>query len=233
MTGFADSSDWQLPAGLLLALLLGVVLYRQTRAAGIASRRRHAELIEPALALLDASETRPQGPNEPPTALGHYRGLPVQIRPIVDTLSTRKLPSLWLMVTMPVPLGVEATFDFMMRPAGGTSFSNFDRLPHAAPTPAGWPIDGLLRTDSPAALPDITRLEPLTCLLELPQLKEILVEPRGVRVVVQLAEADRARYGVFRQASFGDIRISPPFLMMLLDCLASTVAELRQERVAA
>ena len=32
--------------------------------------------------------------------------------------------------------------------------------------------------------------------------KEFLISPKGLRIVVQLAEGDRARYGVFREANF-------------------------------
>ena len=39
--------------------------------------------------------------------------------------------------------------------------------------------------------------------------KELLVTPNGVRFVWLLAEADRARYGVFRQAEFGDAALHP------------------------
>src|SRR5262245_47171403 len=64
-----------------------------------------------------------------PQLVGRYRDLPVRLHPVIDTLAIRKLPSLWLLVTIPELLPVKATFDLMMRPAGHTTFSNFDHLP--------------------------------------------------------------------------------------------------------
>ena len=42
--------------------------------------------------------------------------------------------------------------------------------------------------------------------------KELLITPNGVRIVWLLAEADRARYGVFRQAEFGDAKLDPALI---------------------
>ena len=46
--------------------------------------------------------------------------------------------------------------------------------------------------------------------------KELLITPNGVRIVWLLAEAERARYGVFRQAAFGDAQIDPALIERLL-----------------
>ena len=72
------------------------------------------------------------------------------MKAITDTLALRKLPSLWLMVTLPGELPVKATFDLMMRPAGPTTFSNFDHLPATVTAPPDFPIDAVIRTDDPA-----------------------------------------------------------------------------------
>ncbi len=52
-----------------------------------------------------------------------------------------------------------------------------------------------------------------------PRMKELLVTPKGLRLVRQLAEGDRARYGVFRQADFGNAMIDPQLLRGMLDKL--------------
>src|SRR5437868_13673496 len=63
-----------------------------------------------------------------PQLVGKYHGLGVRLHPVVDTLAVRKLPSLWLLATVAEPLPLSATYDLMMRPAGPTTFSNFDLL---------------------------------------------------------------------------------------------------------
>ena len=80
---------------------------------------------------------------------GRYQGLPVQVQTVTDTLAVRKLPSLWLMVTIPEPLPLKATFDLMMRPTGPTTFSNFDHLPVTIGRPPDFPEHAVVRTDDP------------------------------------------------------------------------------------
>jgi len=60
-----------------------------------------------------------------------------------------------------------------------------------------------------------------------------LITPNGVRIVWLLAEAERARYGVFRQAAFGT-RLEPTLVERLL-ASASTLRDAinRQERQVA
>ncbi len=52
-----------------------------------------------------------------------------------------------------------------------------------------------------------------------PRAKELLITENGLRIVWLLAEAERARYGVFRQAEFGSPQIEDAILQELLDRL--------------
>ncbi len=49
--------------------------------------------------------------------------------------------------------------------------------------------------------------------------KEFLVSPKGLRIVVQLAEGDRARYGVLREASFEGAAVGPGLARQVMDTL--------------
>ncbi len=151
--------------------------------------------------------------------VGTYRGLPAQVQFVVDTLAVRKLPSLWLMVTIPEPLPIKATFDLMMRPAGPTTFSNFESLPVSVNRPAHFPEHAAVRTDDPDNMIPIAVIEPHLEPFYGPSAKELLVTPKGVRMVSQVAQADRARYGVLRQADFGEIELNPEFLSDTLNRL--------------
>jgi hypothetical protein len=51
--------------------------------------------------------------------------------------------------------------------------------------------------------------------------KELLITPNGVRIVWLIAEASRARYGVFREADFGEVDLDPDLLRDLLDKLVA------------
>ena len=62
-----------------------------------------------------------------PRMSGTYRELTFDIQLVPDTLNFRKLPSLWLLVSLTEPMPVRATFDLMMRPRGVEMFSKFKR----------------------------------------------------------------------------------------------------------
>lgn len=165
---------------------------------------------------------------------GSWNGRRVQIRTIVDTLATRKLPARWLSVSMTEKVAVPATFDMMMRPGSPTTFSNFDHLDHTLPKSSALPAEAVVRTDRKGVrFPQEIIADHLGIFSE-GRAKELLITPNGVRIVWLLAEAERARYGVFRQAQFGDATLDPVLIERLLES-ASTLRDAinRNERQAA
>ncbi|SFU05749.1 hypothetical protein [Mesorhizobium sp. YR577] len=214
--------------GILLFALVAWHLIRMFQRSRETTAERQGLLFSTVKELLENPVVRELQAPDHPILEGQFRGLPVQLRPVVDTLAVRKLPSLWLQVTIPIATGVGGTFDFMMRPAGPTSFSNFDHLPHIVNSPVGWPDDGLLRSDNPHDMPQPGAVAPALPLFANPRMKEFLVSPKGVRIVIQIAEANRAQYGVFRQADFGDIVINPDLIEAVLTRMVAVVYNLRQ-----
>lgn len=214
--------------GLALAIGLALLLLRKVRSKAARDAEAVQRIFAPALELLADARMEPDSTAGVHRLSGSWQGLPVQVQTVTDTLAVRKLPSLWLMVTIPDPLPLRATFDLMLRPAGATTFSNFDLLPHGVTLPHGFPEQAVLRTDDPRGLLDPRLVLPHVGLIERPRAKELLISPRGLRLVTQLAEADRARYGVFRQADFGDVRLAPEALEDMLAGLAA----LRQAIIA-
>jgi len=155
------------------------------------------------------------------TWVGSWNERRVQVRTIVDTLATRKLPARWLSVSITEKVAVPATFDMMMRPGSPTTFSNFDHLQHTLPKAPGFPLEAVLRTDRRGTrFPQGVIAEHLEPFSE-GRAKELLITPNGVRIVWLLAEAERARYGVFRQAAFGDTQIDPALIERLLTSLSA------------
>ena len=139
---------------------------------------------------------------------GTYNGAAFQFKAVADTLATRKLPCLWLLITLSRQQKSSVTIDLMMRPAGVTSFSNFDFLPHTLNSSQVFPEAAVLRSDQQQVSPEVLKAMAASLVgFELIRGKELLVTPNGIRMVVQLAEADHARYGVFRQAEFGDVEV--------------------------
>lgn len=179
--------------------------------------------------LSDISETPlPSGYRK---VTGTYRGQPVTIEPIVDTLNVRKLPVLWLMVTVPGPVPVRATFDLMMRATGLEVFSGYRDLDHSINIPPGFPEWAGIRTDDPMGLPPAEIFAPYLARFHEGSGKELLVTPKGMRMVLMADEADRGGYLIFRDARFGVAQLAPDFVRGVLDDLHALRGDLeaRQE----
>jgi len=213
--------------GLILAAGLGYLLFRKFREAGQNSLASPEILFRDVLSLLTDVKFEPSVTVGTVKLTGRYRGQFFQIQSIVDVLVTRKLPSLWLMVTLPEPQPVKATFDLMMRAAGPSTFSNFDFLEHVIARPADFPEHAMIRSDDPSKLPDIRKVKPHLDLFFGPRGKELLISPKGLRIVVQAAQGDRARYSVMREANFGDIAIDADLTMRCLETLLGLQTSLR------
>ncbi|UCI07035.1 hypothetical protein [Mesorhizobium sp. B1-1-8] len=155
------------------------------------------------------------------TWAGSWNGRRAQVRTIVDTLATRKLPTRWLSVSITEPVAVPGTFDMMMRPGSPTTFSNFDHLDHTLHKGAGFPAEAVLRTDRKGVAFPLDVIAAHTEIFAEGRAKELLITPKGVRIVWLLAEAERARYGVFRQAAFGNARLEPALIERLLTAASS------------
>lgn len=138
-----------------------------------------------------------------PRISGSYQGLTFDVQAVPDTLNVRKLPTLWLLVSLPQPMPVKATFDVMMRPRGVEVFSKHSELPvQLEPDPA-FPHDCTIRTDAPGDLPPRDLLLRHAAILREDRAKELVISPRGLRIVWLAEEAHRGRYLLFRDAEMG------------------------------
>ncbi len=211
----------QIIAGFLIAAVLGYWLFvrhaRKAKALAETPQRLFGDII-PLLenAGFKASETAGIWKLQ-----GEYRGHLFQFQAIADTLAVRKLPSLWLMVTLPEPQPVKAILDLVMRPTGPTTFSKFDFLPHTLRLPEGFPDHAVIRSDLELAPIPADCFRRQLDDFQAMRGKELLITPNGLRVVTQAAEADRARYGVLREANFGDTIIDAATALRCMDMLLS------------
>jgi hypothetical protein len=156
-----------------------------------------------------------------PVLTGRYEGLEVKLEPIVDDLAVRKLPSLWLKVSLIAPVRYAGAFDLLIRPRGTEFFSPAFDLPSEVRLPPGWPADAVIRSDDPASMPPAETLAQHLHLFEDARMKELLIAPRGVRLVYQADQAERSRYAVLRQSEFSEGRLAPDLARWLLDAATS------------
>lgn len=200
----------------LLALLLAWAARRLARAAA-ERRAARAGFLDAARPLLGAPATRIE-PDGFARMAGTWGGARIDLRVVPDTLTMRKLPALWLLVTLTEPQPLSATWHLMLRPRGAETFSAFGRLPHLRPPRPDLPADSALRTDAAAGEPPPALAATVARLGEA-RLKELVLSPRGLRVTWLVEEAHRGRYLIFRDAEMGRAALDPAVLRPLLEAL--------------
>lgn len=215
-----------LPALLAVVFLVVlIVMHRRTHARIKAER---ASLFEPALPLFERYRVEQDGVNFPVLS-GRYRGYEVRLEPVVDHMALRKLPSLWLLATVKADLPQAGLLDLLARPLNTEFFSPANELAHRVRAPAGFPPEVQARTDRPDASPPEDVVAAQADLFEDRRMKELVIAPRGVRLVYQLAEGERPYYMVLRQVEFGRIvQLEPVLARRLLDRAIALIEELRR-----
>lgn len=153
-----------------------------------------------------------------PVIEGNLRGRRLLLEPVVDAVTFRKLPVLWLRVTLLEPLRISAALSFLVRPQGTEFWSPSADLRHRLPIPTGWPEHALLRSDREDVANAVSSLGPhVEDFFSDLQAKEIAVSPRGVRLVYQLDQARRSNYLVLRTALFDQATVTPALLTALTE----------------
>lgn len=213
-----------LPLALALAALglwLARRLYLETRGRA-AARAGYFDAVKP---LFDGGEARLE-PTGFPRMTGRRAGLAFDLQAIPDTLTFRKLPALWVLVTLPGPLPLRATLDLMARPSGHEPFSRFAALPQSLTALPGLPAHVAIRSDDATALPPADLVARHAAIFTDTSVKELVLSPRGLRIVILAEEADRGRYLIFREAEMGRAPLPAARLAPLLDRLAALRADL-------
>jgi hypothetical protein len=198
-------------AGLAAATTLLAWRWRRDQ---IRLREQRRRFLAGCLGLLQDPSLTQQGADYP-VLRGLHRGHKVELRPLADTLALRKLPALWLSVTIDGPTGAPGAIDALLRPTGAEHWSPSGRLPHRLPTPPSLPETTLLRADGEAAEPLVPLLP--AGFLGSTHAKEALITPKGVRLVVLVDEAERGPYLVLRQARFATVELDPDRVRPLLE----------------
>jgi hypothetical protein len=209
----------------MVAILSGVcavfVLWKVNRRELDRLHRERARMFDPCLSLFDPVRTVADGAGFP-TLSGRYHGQDVKLRTIVDAVGFRKIPSLWLQVDLESPTGIDGVLDLLVRPQNIEFYSPSADLPETLPLPPAWPSFATLRANKPSLLPALEVLTPhVVSLFTHPQAKELLLTPRGVRILYQLTQGVPAHYLVFRAARFETLDVAPELVTILLQYVKS------------
>jgi len=163
---------------------------------------RHRLLDEAVSLLFEAEITI--GPDQFPIATGRIAdGRRVKIELIGDSMITRRLPQLWLRVTL-YDSGTyrRPLIGALARPTGGEYYSLVhDMREWMAPPKTGTSM--LMRGDGSVTPWQAERvLGHFSTLFADPQVKEAVISPNGVRIMRQAAQGERAAHLFLRQSRF-------------------------------
>jgi hypothetical protein len=197
----------------LVGVALLVMLYRRDRNR---LRAQRAGFFDLCLDLFQSYRITQDGPTFPRLS-GRYRDHEVRLEPAIDDMERRKVPVLYLKVTVLQPNPYGAILDFLIRPGGVEVYSPSAELHHHLTPPPGWPEQGLLCTDDPSSLPPLDLITPHIGLFADIYMKELVVTCRGVRLTRMIWQARRLHYAVLRQPEFEETHLDPALAKTLLD----------------
>ncbi len=193
-----------------LAGLAGAWWWQRRAQRGFAARR--AAIFDDCLGCFDAADVVHPG-SDYPLLRGETGGRRVLLQPMLDHVGYRKVPSLWLVMTVDQALPVDGSVDILFRPANIEFYSGIDTLPERIHLPADWPEHHMARVGPPGWAPPLATLRSaLDEAGDSPDLKELVLSPRGLRLVVRVCDVERSHYMVLRSMLPQVQRISPDWL---------------------
>lgn len=164
-----------------------------------------------------------------PVLTGEYRGTPVTIAVIVDTLALRQLPTLWLSVTCRRPLPLTGPIDMLLRPSTSDIVSPGERFPVEHRVPPNWPPHLRVATPRDGYL-EFSELSAALPLLRHQRTKDVLLAPSGARLVTELARAELGHYRLYKRAKF-QAKLGADQLTVILDSLCAAMDGLQAAAV--
>ena len=225
-----------------MPILSTVLIALGVGAIGLLAAREHRSIRGTRAALLDECASVLEGPEITlcgdgfPRLAGRDRGRSVDVQLISDTMVVRRLPQLWVFVTVLEMLRDLPSLAVLIRPAGYEFYSITSGLTHALSTPAALPQEVLIRGSDPRAEDLLERLTPsLATILANPRVKEVALTSKGVRIIRQTAEGRRGEHLLLRQPMFDDAKVAASDLAELLDqihLLRSALDDQIQKRAA-
>lgn len=180
-----------------------------------ATRAGRARLLDANVGLVDAPQ-RSASPSGFACVEGRYRGYAVRLALEEDLAALRKLPSLWLHLSLAgQALPGRPSLDILARPRNTECFSPSGEWDVPVSPQPGWPEDALYR--SAGCAPDLAAIDDdVRRLFADDRMKELVVTPSRVRLTYQAKEARRGDYQLLRAAVFDDAPLPAETLSALL-----------------
>lgn len=204
---------------IILAIILCLFLWSMHRRARNTIRNKRRAMYDDCIPLFSDINVTQDDVNYP-VLRAHYKGLDITIEPLVDNIAVRKIPVLWLIVSLKAPVPYTGILDYLVRPQNTEYYSPSANLLTRLDIPHDWPQHATLRTNNIDDIPPVEVVgRCISQVFEDPKHKELLITPKGLRIVYLLDEALRSHYMVLRQLIFENDRLDTHLVERLIETL--------------
>src|SRR6185436_554394 len=134
-------------------------------------------------------------------------------------LVMRRLPQLWLVVTLSeTAKRARPSFGALARPTGAEFYSRISELPERIEPPPGLDSSILIRGNAALSGASAARAgEALHRLFADKRVKEVMVTPKGVRIVRQASQGERGAHLLLRQVRFPLEAVQPDLVLTAIE----------------
>lgn len=215
----------------LFSLPLGLLCWIGLRDRRILRARRR-NLLDDCARLFDRYALT-YGGDDFPVLSGRSGARNVDVRLISDTMTIRRLPQLWLQVTVLQRLPGVTALAILVRPSGYEFYSLTSGLDHVIETPATFPRELIIRAKDRKMAGFLPKMAPtLARILSDERVKEVAITSNGLRIIRQASEGRRGDYLLLRQAVFDDASVSAADLEQVfgdIDALSESIVRTEKE----
>ena len=187
-------------------LLMGLWLIRQYLQDQRIIQNAKAHLFDEVLAILDGGKLKQEGKDFPQVS-GGFLGYEVKLSLIEDTVAVRKIPPLWLLITIQGKTAIQGSFDLIVRPSNNEFYSPAWQWNGNLQVPSHWPQHSVIKYQD--SLVDIAKIDALVPkLFRDERAKELLITPSVLRITYMAKQAERGEYLIMRNSVFSGEAIS-------------------------
>ena len=198
----------------LVILCMGVCLYKLYQRDHVKTIQAKLHLFDDCMDVLKEAKLNPQGLDFPKLR-GQYDGYDVLLELVADTLAVRKVPPLWLLVTIKGKSLTKGSLDLIVRPQNNEFYSPAWQWPGHLQAPDNWPAHSMIKyQDDPADVNVLDKFVPL--LFADDRTKELLVMPSVLRITYMAKQAERGEYMLMRNSIFNAIPLEKELVQRII-----------------
>jgi hypothetical protein len=197
----------------MLAVMAAMLYFLYRNESGKARSGRNNIFSDCSTLLAQAAET--QAAIGFPTLKGRYDGYQVILEAYADTLSMRKLPPLWLTITVTGKQRSHGSLDVLVRPQNIEVDSPAWEWNDTLSIPHNWPRHAIVKYHGTLAPLDIVGDFVAELFID-EKVKELLITPAAVRITYMAKQADRGEYLIMRNAAFDGLPLRRETVAALL-----------------